>query len=303
MELIYGDLEIAIKQALKSMKKDFPLSFLKEQIGVYMGLGPSPLSEHIRANIMGYYYGTISSNPLLKEVRLERTSIFLWALGFSEEDELQKKVIAGIRERDSRFEYPPPEDNRVSYEEIKQIYNEQNKVVERGSKRDDGEQQNKIEGESVEDRVKRLLEMKISTEPDDQYRTDSVIAREVYIEGFARSVSHMSVYIEVAPQKSATGEALHRNRYVVSYRGSPNGEGEGIRTWRALQAFLSEIKGQKARILYNHVANQVASTARANWRVQMIAPLVESTTIYLRDFRGDSILRPYNTREIRFITV
>lgn len=307
MVMVYGDLATAVNQAFEDMKGDFTEAFFKKQIAGPMGLRPLSVNEYTHNYELGNIFGSFSSTPMNLQDRLNKTAFFLCALGFSEDDEFQGKVINGIRERAAErgklFEYPPPEDKRISYEQIKQNYIEQNNVVEganvhqkNGIQEETVEQQIGIK-ESVADRVNRLLTMPISEKPDDEHTYSDMIAREVYIKDFAVSNTRFGsgVIIKVTPQRSATGEALHSDTYRVSYRGYPDGKEDGPRTWRALKGFLSEIERQKTRIVYN----QRLYRAQKISDIRMIAP-VESEIIYFREGR---MLKPYNIKEMRFIWV
>ncbi|MEK6948606.1 MAG: hypothetical protein AABX34_00165, partial [Nanoarchaeota archaeon] len=286
-----------VNRAFGNMKGDFTEAFFKKQIAAPMHLRLSSVAGYTGPYKRGYIYGSASSTPLNLQDRLDKTSIFLYALGFSEDDELQGKVINGIRERaaerDYQFEYPPPEDKRISYEEIKRAYITQNNVVEGIS----AEEKNGNKEESVADRVNRLLTMPISDKPDNKHYYRDMIAREVYIENFTNDNTdvNVGVRIKVAPQQSAAGEALHSDTYRVSYSGYPGGKEDGPRTWRALKEFLSQTKGQKTRIVYDRRLDRAQRISD----IRMIAP-VGSEVVYIRDNR---ILKPYNTRENKFIGV
>ena len=307
MAIEYPDLGTAVNQAFEDMKWDFTEVFFREQIARPMELAILSVEEYVRNYKRGNIYGSASPNPQQRNIRLNKTAIFLYALGFSEDDELQGKVINGIREmtaeRGDRFEYPPPEGKRISYDEIKQAYNEKNKVVgganahqKNGIQEETAEQQIGIE-ESLANKVNRLLTMPISKKPDNEHTYGEMRAREVYIENVTNDNTDfgVSVIIKVTHQQSAAGEALHRDTYGIHYHGDRNGEGAGVRTWRALQGFLSEIEGQKTRIVYNqrlHRAQRISD-------IRMIAP-VGSKIIYLMD---NIMLKPYNIKEMRFIGV
>ena len=189
--------------------------------------------------------------------------------------------------------YPPPEDERISYEEIKRRYREQNIVV----KAEPVNKQNEIKKEGIADKVKRWLNTGVSKKPDNQHFLNVFIVREVYIEEFIpySTDGNIGVNIKVIPQNSETGEALHSNTFRVDCSRNPVGQGDGSRAWRALQESLSSLKGQKARIGYIRIPKNGGNRPS----VQLIAP-IGSDVIYLRE---NKILKPYNIQEMRFIGV
>ena len=64
----------------------------------------------LRYFAMGCIYGTPSNRPSNPEKGLWRLAIFLYALGVSETD----PVISGLKEIDSRFQYPPESQDNIT---------------------------------------------------------------------------------------------------------------------------------------------------------------------------------------------
>ncbi len=116
MVMAYEDLGTVVNQVLD--ESGFPIPFLQKHLAVPMGLSNTSVPEYVRNYKIGNIYGSSSGDPQDKKGRLEKTAVFLYALDFSEDSE----IIAGIRERDSGFEYPPPEEKRVSYDGLKKAF-------------------------------------------------------------------------------------------------------------------------------------------------------------------------------------
>ena len=113
MIMHYEPLGIAVKQALES--NSFTPTFLSRQIAYLMGFVSSGFMEYMRSVKNGCIYGK-PNIPQDQEKGLERLAILLYALGFPEDH----VVIAGLRDIDGRFKYPP--ENGSPYVKIKEAY-------------------------------------------------------------------------------------------------------------------------------------------------------------------------------------
>lgn len=136
MAITYPDLgKIVTQEWDKLSKSGIPIQFFMEQLAAPLDLnGANSIFGYVHHLRRGNYYGTDSNRPRNAKKGLERLAIFLYAIGFSEEDERYGGVIEGLRERAKKrgdiFAYPPPADKRVSLDEIKKRYSEQNAIAQ-----------------------------------------------------------------------------------------------------------------------------------------------------------------------------
>ncbi|MCH8067078.1 MAG: hypothetical protein IIC69_00680 [Nanoarchaeota archaeon] len=122
MQTIYKPLGRAITKELN--RNDFTPTFLSPHLASVMGFDSgsknlsSGFAEYLRNVTGGYVYGK-PNFPRDSEHGLERLSILMDALNFSER---YPNIIDKIKEIDERLEYPPLEDKRVSYDQLKAAY-------------------------------------------------------------------------------------------------------------------------------------------------------------------------------------
>ncbi len=281
MAIEYPDLGVLVTQELDKLgESGIPSRFFMEQLAAPLGLnGYNSVSAYAHPIRHGNYYGTDSNSPQNPKEGLERLAIFLYALGFSEEDKRYGGVIGGVREkakeRGNTFEYPPPEDKRVSLDEIKERYAKQNSTIQGTKEMPEG---NKTE--SLADRVNRLLTMPISDNPGYKI-SNHMIAREAYIVNISYDhlLTRTVIKIGVSSGQEDAGEW-----YRVSYPGNLNGNGSGA--FMALKQFLLDAKRQKFRIVFRYQSQD----GRMAPVVQMLAP-VGGGIAYVR---YDGILQQYD---------
>ncbi len=138
MALVYDDLGKVVTEAWNELNKKVPPKFFVEQINGAMGLGSASALSYIHCFKGGMPYGTISDQPLNPNERLARLSVFLFAIGFSVEDEKYKGVIDGVKsmaeKRGDTFTFPPPEDKRISREYIIAKYDQEKSIKQKQEK-------------------------------------------------------------------------------------------------------------------------------------------------------------------------
>ena len=134
MQTIYKPLGRAITRELK--RNDFTPTFLSPQLAGVMGFDSgsknlsSGFAEYLRNVTGGCVYGK-PNFPRDSEQGLERLSILVYALNFSERHPNIIDKIIGI---DERFEYPPPADKRIPYTQLIEAYEAMKKAQEAPAK-------------------------------------------------------------------------------------------------------------------------------------------------------------------------
>jgi len=269
--MVFKDLGTAVNQAYDKMKEDISEVVFKEQVAPMMGLAPSSLEEYSKNYKLGNIYGSSSLNPQNRQNRLDKTAIFLYALGFSVADEFQRSVIARIRqratERNERFEYPPPEDKRISFAQPEQEYLEievgkEAPVVKRSRKTD-------LMNLSLPEKIRYLWDMDAFTGPDSDYPLSGLLKREVTIESCDYNVSNPRIgfVLEVIPPTSDGGIELCEGTYRYSSSGIVGSESD--QEVGSLIEFIRSYAGQKVNIVYSRRTSKYAK-----WAIlEMIAPV------------------------------
>ena len=129
MALVYPDLSIAVTEAWDEIIKEVPRQFFMEEIKDVMGLAISSVPMPISYYKQGIPYGANNDNPQNPNERLERLSVFLFALGFPGKDGKYQGVLDGLESmatnRGDTFAFPPPEGKRISYGDIKAEHEKQ----------------------------------------------------------------------------------------------------------------------------------------------------------------------------------
>tara|TARA_Y100000310_G_scaffold342247_1_gene444644 strand:- start:52279 stop:52701 length:423 start_codon:yes stop_codon:yes gene_type:complete len=127
MSTKYGALGATVKG--ETDRVGFTLTFLSRQLAEAMDFVSSGsrnvsagFNQYFRNVESGYIYGK-PNPPRNSKKDLERLAILLHALNFSER---HPEIIEGVRELDDRFEYPPPEDDRVPYTQLMEAYEAEN---------------------------------------------------------------------------------------------------------------------------------------------------------------------------------
>ena len=296
MPLTYSDLGAVITSEWE--KLDMATSQFMEDLAEPMGLkNRGSVMEYVHYFKQGDYYGTSSNNPKNRKGRLERLAIFLYALGFSNDDERHAKVIAGVRERaenmGERFEFPPPEDKKLLLDKIKEKYSQKNadatNAIPASQNAIPQDETKDLRAASVEDRVESLLSMPVLGLHDSGTNHNDIKLIECYLLGFSQINSSVGVIsIEVQYKNSV------KDHYNVYY---PNSGSDGIggSRLRALKDYLEHGKGRKALIAHNHPGR--------NATIQFIR-IAESDILYLRDNTVASApLRPYSLAQKKFVGV
>lgn len=282
MALTYSDLSIAVTEVWNEVIKEVPPSFFKEQVKDAMGLAkPSSVEAHIRYYLEGIYYGTISNKPENPNERFERLSVFLFAIGFPGMDGKYQGILDGLERiaanRGDIFAFPPPEDKRISYEDIKANYENQE-----GSRPNNNEEKaEKDEQVSAHDTITSLLAASNGN--------NHAIGRHYGIltdEGCIRNVIDASEdYVSRLRLGISDLDGGNYREYAIPYPFASRG-GERYIIFNELQKFLEAARGKEVRIAHRHKRTDGLPT------VKMIA-VDESTTVYYREGKLRVVLEPY----------
>jgi len=277
MEIVYKDLGIVVDQALSGIGPLLPL--LKKNLANKLHISLHTIGTYIHYWKLGEYYGTSSNNPNDPQSRLNILSIFLYPI-FHKDAEMQRNVIAGLREIAEKngytFEYPPPEEKRISYGELMKQYEAISNNEPQTSKPENGIKS--IRDLPLDERVRYLHNMEISRNPDRDYKLGVVIKREVKITSCKSSNNPLQVgfVLGVMPETSEDGSQLHSAEYTYSIGGSVRGK--SYNEMKEVIEFIMPHVLQRADIVYSlQMRGGIRSTT-----LHMINP-IESDTLLIRD--------------------
>lgn len=276
MAMNYEPLGVEVKQAVR--EKGLSWTSFSAELAPSIHLTPPGLCEFLHHITNGYIYGTSSGKPMHIEKRLWWTAMVLYALDFPENHELVSK----IKELDSRFKYPP--ENGVSYNELREMHEAGNNGKTASlSSAIAGPVGDKTE-ETIDARVKMLLALPVSYEPDSAFGSNDLIKRAVKIEGYNTELRYPSLYrlgieIKVMPTKGSD-DGYCRTFEVSNYSGISG------RKWREeLRDYIDSLKGKEAQVVYSN------RSGNHHQILQMISPLdLKELVLFVRDKISHSLV-------------
>ena len=143
---------------------------------------------------------------------------------------------------------------------------------------------------SLDDRVTQLLDLEVTSEPDDAFSYNVLIKRRVKVEDYSNNNDgnefNMMYRKRIGIEISVRSEDIpFFGEFRASYPGTPTGE----KRFEELKSFIKGIIGREAYIVY--ILN-----SRKNPVLQMIAPIQKNQLYIKGDGHGSSLLMPYQTQ-------